>query len=165
MPTNFLWYQGGTPYNGLLTSASVTIISTEMAGLTSSAVTVPSATTITSSYTGQAIWGDLFLTLGTSIAAPVAGANVCGWFLTSPDGGTTFESTSSWNPGPARPPDFLIPFSTLAYAAQAVAKTVGLVRLPALEFKVAVQNNLQVTFSTTNVANPTLKVAPFAMQY
>ena len=163
MPTNFLYYSGQTPYQGLLAPV-VTLASTEMVSLGSSAVVV-GATTFTSSYTGQGIWGEIFLPFGTSVGAPPAGSNFCGWFLTSPDGGSTFESTSQFNPGPARAPDFLIPLSTLAVAASAVFKTAGLVQVPALEFKVAVQNNIGQTFSTSNAANPTLKLAPIAMQY
>lgn len=164
MATNFLWYAGSTPPNGLLTAASVTAISSEMVSLGSSAVAV-GATTITSTYTGQGIWAEIFLTLGTSIAAPIAGGNICGWFLTSPDGGTTFESSVNFNPGPPRPPDFLVPSSTLAQGSSSVLKAVGPLMIPALPFKVAVQNNLQVTFSTSNAGYPTLKIAPIAMQY
>lgn len=164
MPTNFLWYSGTTPYNGQLVATAITVVSTEMVSLGSSAVAV-GATTFTSSYTGQGIWGEFFLTFSTSVAAPASGANFCGWFLTSPDAGTTFESTAGFNPGPPRAPDFLIPVSTIAIASSTVFKTAGLVRLPALEFKVAVQNNLGQTFSSSTVANPTLKLAPVAMQF
>lgn len=163
MATNFLYYSGNTPFNGLLTTA-VTLVSTEMVSLGTSAVVV-GATTFTSSYTGQGILADLFLQFGSSVSAPTPGANFAVWFLTSPDGGTTFESTQGFNPGPPRSPDALIPISTIAIPSSTVFRSLGMVRVPALEFKVAVQNNLGTTFSSSTAANPTLKLAPYAVQY
>lgn len=163
MATNFLYYSGTSGNTGLLTTA-VTLVSTEMVSLGSSAVAV-GATTFTSSYTGQGILCDVFLQFGSSVAAPTPGANFAIWFMTSPDGGTTFESTQGFNPGPPRSPDALIPISTIAIPSSTVFRSLGMVRAPALEFKVAVQNNLGVTFSSSTAANPTLKLAPYAVQY
>jgi len=162
MATNFLWFPG-TGNSGLLTTA-ITLASTELVSLGSSAV-VTIGTVYGTSVTGQGIWGEVYVTFGTSVAAPAPGANLAGWWLTSPDGGTTFESTAGFNPGPARAPDFIIPVSTIAIAAGVVAKAAGLVRIPALDFKVSVQNNLGVTFSSSATANPSLLLAPVAVQY
>lgn len=164
MATNFLYYAGTSGNTGLLVATPVTLVSTEMVSLGTSAVAI-GATTFTSSYTGQGILADLFLTFSTSISAPTPGANFAVWFLTSPDGGTTFESSVTFNPVPNRSPDALIPISTIAINSSSVFRSQGIVRVPALEFKVAIQNNLGTTFSSTTVANPTLKLAPYAIQY
>lgn len=163
MATNFLYFAGTASQNGLL-ATSTTLISTEMVSLGTSAVAL-GATTFTSSYTGQGILCDLFLQFGSSVSAPTPGANFAVWFMTSPDGGTTFESTQGFNPGPARSPDALIPISTIAINSSTVFRSLGMVRAPALQFKVAVQNNLGTTFSSSTAANPTLKLAPYAVQY
>jgi hypothetical protein len=104
MATNFLW-NAGTSNNGLLTSA-ITLMSTELESIASAAVIVSSvggsSGLFTNSNTAQAIWADLFYYPGNAGCTPTAGANMSGWFLTSPDGGTTFESATV---APARPPD------------------------------------------------------------
>lgn len=171
MATNFLWYSGATPYNGLVVTA-LTVLSTELVSLGSSSTVVGSSTTsgtasgvYTSSMTGQAVWADLFLTCGTSLATgPSLGGNISGWFLTSPDGGTTFERTVSGSPLP-RAPDFVVPTSTQAVTAADTFRTTNMVRLPALPFKVFIQNNLGVTLPSSATAYSTLKIAAYALQY
>jgi hypothetical protein len=167
MATNFLWYAGGTPFNGLLAPA-ITALSSELNSLGSSGTTISSSTTtgtssgiITSSMTGQGIWGEVWLTCGTSLATgPSIAGNIAGWFLVSPDGGTTFERTVASTPM-SRSPDFIVPISTNAITAGDVFKAYGPVMIPALEYKVFVQNNLGVTMPSS--AN--IKIAPFAVQY
>jgi hypothetical protein len=165
---NVLWYAGATPYNGLLTAAVTTLISTELVSLASSATatsTVTGASGIfTSSYTGQAQLGEVFLLMGSSIATALsAGANISGWFLTSPNG-TTFEATISATPQP-RPPDFIIPMPTTTINAGLTYKAAGLVNLPALNYKVFVQNNTGQALGSSATALPTITVAPIAQQY
>lgn len=167
MATNFLWYAGTTPNNGLLATA-VTVLSSELASLASSGTTISSSVTtgtssgiITSSMTGQGIWGEVWLTCGTSLATgPSAAGSISGWFLVSPDGGTTFERTVASTPM-SRSPDFIIPISTNAVTALDVFKAYGPVMIPALEYKVFVQNNLGVTMPSS--AN--IKLAAYAVQY
>lgn len=163
MPTNFLW-DAGTSNNGLLTSA-ITLLSTELNSLaTTDTVTSSvggSSGVFTNSNTAQAMWADIFLTLGAVGTALSAGATVAGWFLTSPDGGTTFE-TPATNTAPPRPPDFVILLPATTITAGWAYKAMGLVLVPALEFKVYLQNSSGQTWASSG---NTLKLAPVAAQY
>ena len=161
MATSFL-YNSGTSYNGLLESAFA-LETTELNGLTNSSVAVSSvggtSGVFNQSNTAQAIWSELFLTLGAVGSALSAGANIAGWFVQSFDGGTTFEQSSV---AELRPPDFIIPLPATTVSGGSIYKAAGLVRLPALPFKVMLQNNTGQTLAAT--AN-TLKCAPIAVQY
>jgi hypothetical protein len=157
---NFLW-QISAASSGLLVAAT-TVMSSELVSLASSTATV-SANTYGSSNTGQAIWSDVYLTFGTT-ATTLAGANYAGWWLPSLDGGTTFESTASLPM--ARPPDFVIPAPVGTLGSSLTYKSAGLVRLPAVPFKVVAQNNLGiVTGSSSGSGFPLLRIAPYAEQY
>ena len=167
MSTNFLWYAGSSN-NGLLTPA-VSLQTTELESLASAAVIISSvggsSGVFTNSNTAQAIWADLFLSIGNPgmVGTLSAGANVAGWFLTSPDSGTTFESATV---APPRPPDFIIPFPAATNpAASSFFKAAGLVRIPALEFKVLVQNNTGQAIGNGGTTVPYLKMAAVAVQY
>ena len=167
MPTNFLWSTGNS---GLVTSTGIALMQSELASVANSSWTVSSSGGLSgvfgSSLTGQAVWGYLQLYYGSSAtgstsSGPAAGANWAGWFLTSPDGGTTFESTAQQ---PPRPPDFLIPLSTGTIAASAKPfQASGLVRLPPLPFKVLMMNNTGNTMGAST--DPKLNLLPVAMQY
>ena len=167
MVTNFLWYQG-TSNNGLLTSA-FNLMTTEIESLTTGSVIISSvggaSGVFSATQTGQAIFGDIFFSFGNPgiASALTAGACIAGWFLTSLDGGTTFEITTA---APPRAPDFIIPCPATTIAAGAAPfKATGLVRLPALEFKVLIQNNTGQTIGNGSTTVPYLKLAPVAMQY
>lgn len=161
MATSFL-YNSGTSNNGLLASA-LTLESTELNGVTNASIAVSSvggaSGVFKQSDTAQAIWGELFLTLGAIAVALSAGANIAGWWVQSFDGGTTFEQSAV---AELRPPDFIIPLPATTIGAASIYKAAGLVKLPALPFKVMLQNNTGQTLAAT--AN-TLKVAPIAVQY
>lgn len=167
MPTNFLWYAGASSNSGLLASAQ-NLLTTELESLTNGSVAVSSVNgtsgVFNNSNFGQGIWADLFFNVGNPGigSALSAGANLTGWFLTSPDGGTTFEPTGA---APARPPDFIIPMPATTITASTVYKSAGLVRIPALQFKCLVQNNTGQTFGNGGTAVPYLNVAPSAVQY
>lgn len=161
MATNFL-YATGTSNSGLLTAA-VTLQSTELNALANAALIISSvggaSGKFTNSDTAQGIFADMFLTLGAIGSALAAGANLAGWFLTSPDSGTTIESLTV---APPRAPDFILPLPATTIGAASVYRSGGLVRLPALQFKVLLQNNSGQALAAT--AN-TLKMAPYAVQY
>jgi hypothetical protein len=92
----------------------------------------------------------------------VPGANLCGWFLTTPDAGTTYESTTLV---PPRAADFVIampPSTNLAALSFFAARNII---LPALQFKILVQNNTGQTLSAGGTTAPYLKIAPYAVQY
>jgi hypothetical protein len=168
MATNFLW-AGGTSNNGLVASSAVTLMTTELESLTNGSVTVSSVNgssgLFKNSSFNQAMWAELYLSLGNPgiSSALSAGGNLAGWFLTSLDGGSTYESGSV---APPRPPDFLIPLPATTIAGGASPfKAAGLVLIPALEFYTLVQNNSGQTFGAGSTTPPWLKAAPIAMQY
>ena len=163
MVSNFLW-NAGTSNNGLLASA-LSLLTTEMNSLATAGTALSSvggsSGVFTNSNTGQGMVGDVFLTLGAIGTALSAGANLAGWFLTSPDGGTTFENTVSGS-AMSRPPDFLIPLPATTITSGWVYKSAGPIMIPALEFKVFIQNNSGQTWASSG---NTLKLAPYAMAY
>lgn len=162
MATDFLWAQGT---NGLITSL-LTVMTTELNALTignTATSTVGGASGVFSqSNTAQAQWAEMFLTLGAIGSATSANSpNVSGWFLTTPNG-STFETPGAGN-APPRPPDFTIPVvSGATIAGGSLYKAVGLILVPALNFKVLIQNNIGQNFAAT--AN-TLTIAAIASQY
>ena len=160
MTTPFLWGLG-TSNSGLLTSL-LTLQSTELNSLTTSSVIVSSvggsSGKFTNADTGGAIWAEVFATLGAIGSALTVGANIAGWFLQSPDSGTTYESATLV---PPRPADFVIPLPATTIGAGSFYKCGWLVRVPALQFKVLTQNNTAQTFAAS--AN-TVKLAPISVQ-
>ena len=161
MAVNFLWY-AGTGNSGLLATA-FNLQSTELNTLTTGSIAVSSVGGTSGVFsqvsTGQAIWGEIFLTLGAIGSALSAGANMAGWWVQSYDGGTTFEQSAVVE---ARSPDFIVPLPATTIGAASIYKAAGLVRLPALQFKVMLQNNTGQSLAAT--AN-TVKLAPIAAQY
>jgi hypothetical protein len=171
--TNFLWYPGYSSNNGLL-QAQTTLLagsgaSSELYGLAPAGFITSSVSGTSgvfndasgSAGTDQAIWGELFLTLGTIGSALSAGANIACWFLQSPDGGSTFDGSSG--AAPSRPPDFLFILPVTTITAGWIYKAAGMVRLPALPFKVGAQNNTGQTLASA--ATNFIRVAPIAVQY
>jgi len=162
MATNFLEATGGSTAGYF--SAVTTLMSTEIVSLGSS-LTAKGTTTFTSSGSfGQAIWGEVAVIWGGSIT-PVAGGYIAGWFLRSPDGGTTFETTPSSATPPARSPDFTIPLSTIAYANGNVVYGNGLVKMPWSPVQIEVQNNAGTAFPSSGTAYTSIKLGPVAVQY
>lgn len=173
MPTNFLWYSGYSSNDGLLQAQTQLLHGTgssdELYGLATAGYNV-SGTSGTSGVfnnasgsagTDQAIFAELFLTLGTISSALSAGANIAGWFLQSPDGGSTFDGSSGV--APSRTPDFIIQLPATAITAGWIFKAAGMVQLPALPFKVGIQNNTGQTLAAA--ATNYLRAAPVAIQY
>ena len=153
---NFLW-NPGTSNNGLAATA-FTLLNTELNGLTTTSFAVSSGT-FSNTSSAQAIWAQLFLTLGAIGTALSNGANIAGWFAQSYDGGTTYEQTSA---APPRSPDFVIPLPAATITAATVWMSNGLVLVPALKFKVVVQNNTGQTLAGS--AANFLRAAPVNMQ-
>ena len=163
-----LLWGAGTSNNGLLQSA-LTLLSTESGfnSLANGSAVVSSvggsSGVFTNANTGQAMRGDVYLTLGAIGSALSAGAVVSGWFLTSLDGGTTFENYVA-GAALARAPDFIIPLPATTITAGWVYKSNGLhgVTVPAVPFKVVLQNNTGQTFASSS---NTLKLATPTADY
>jgi hypothetical protein len=164
MPTNFLWYSGTASNNGLLIT-SYNLMTTEMNSLTSGSTAVSSVNgtsgVFNNSTASQGMIGEVFLTLGAIASAVAAGGNIAGWFLVSPDNGTTYENTVS-SAALARPPDLIIPVPATTITAGWVYKGAGPVMIPALPYKVWMQNNLGQTMAASGNI---IKLSPYAMQY
>jgi len=152
-----VWYPGSSN-NGLLTTA-VTLMTTELNSITNAGVAVTS-TIFTNASTGQARVAEMFFNAGTTGAACAAGASLAGWFLQSSDGGTTFEATSV---APARAPDFLFALPATTLVGLTPFKANGQVNVPALKFKVMVQNNCG-TNGTLAATGNTVTMVPVGFQ-
>jgi len=163
MATNFLEATGGSTAGYF--SSVTTLISSEMVSLASSLTAVSASTFTSSGSFGQAIWGEVYLKVTASFA-PTAGGSISGWFLRSPDGGTTFESTTgSSGTGIGRAPDFIVAFSTVSYASSNIIGGSGLVKMPWSPSKVFIQNNSGATLPSSTNGYPLISIGPVAVQY
>jgi hypothetical protein len=158
--TPFIWQPGATN-NGLYAPA-LTLMSTELNAVASGSIALSSvggtSGVFSNSNTAQVIWSPLVLTLGSTVGAFQTGGNVSCWFLQSLDG-VTFESGTA---APPRAPEMVFPLPAAALAATTTFLSQGLVRLPALRFKVLCQNN---SGQTLNGSGNTVVLAPTAVQY
>jgi len=150
----FLW-SPGTSNNGLYV-AELELISTELDSLGSGSVIISSvggtSGVFNNSNTGQGIWGTLQFTEGNGGTQPTctAGANLSIWFLQTL--ASTYESTTT---APSRAPDAIIPLPAAALTAGAAFNS-PLIRIPALPFKVLVQNNCGAAFPAFGTTAPSL---------
>ncbi|MGH7030275.1 MAG: hypothetical protein ACREEZ_07600 [Stellaceae bacterium] len=137
--TPFLWQPGAA--NSGLYAPALTLMSTELNAVASGAVALStvggSAGVFSNANTGQVIWSPLVLTLGSTAGAFQTGGNLSCWFLQSLDG-ATYESGIT---APPRAPDVVFPLPASALAATTTFLSQGLVRLPALRFKMLCQNH------------------------
>jgi hypothetical protein len=161
MAANFLEATAGSTIGYF--SAVTTIISSELVSLASSGTATSGSVFTSSASFGQAIWGEVLVKFGGAIT-PTVGGFIAGWFLRSPDGGTTFEVTGTSVPQ-ARSPDFTIPLSTLAYANTNVAYATGIVRMPWSPSKIFIQNNTGATLPSSATAYTLIQLGPVAVQY
>lgn len=160
--TDFLW-DPGTSNNGLITPA-VTLMTTELNSVANAGTAVSSvggtSGVFNNSNFAQGMIGNVYLTLGAIASAVAAGGNIAGWWLESPDAGTTYENTVS-GAALARPPDFILPVPATTITAGWNFAGV-MVRVPALVTKVFIQNNLGQTLASSG---NTIKIALPAMKY
>lgn len=165
--------------NFLLASGTSGFIATPLAHLTTELNALVNGAAATSSVGGTSgvfnqtndangIWGSEYFTSGGAFT-PTAGGYLAGWFLLSPDGGSTFETViatpSTTVPALGRAPDFIIPVyqGGAAYASGNISWCQGrTIRLPWESHKIVLQNMSGVTLPATG---NTLKVGPVAIQY
>lgn len=100
---------------------------------------------------GSAQYARLWFQIVTAGFTPTGGANISGWWLTSPDGGTTFEAheatPSATVPALGRPADWTINlYEGGAALAAGDLKMSQIVPLPYESCKVLIQNNSGVAF-------------------
>lgn len=94
--------------------------------------------------TVNAMLGAVYFSAGGAFT-PVTGGYLAGWFIRSPDGGSTFERIVT-NTAPPRSPDFILPLFASAYASADLAWSQDPeLRLPFEFFKVLIQNLSGVT--------------------
>jgi hypothetical protein len=112
--------------------------------------------------TGSGKTGLVYFQTVTAGFTPTAGGNISIWWLFSPDGGTTYETTpataSATVPALPRPPDCIIPLDAAALGTAAVKVSLPC-NLPYGTFKAVVQNNSGAAFGAGNY---TLKLVAFA---
>lgn len=139
MVANFLW-NTGTSNDGQIASA-LTLMTTEMNTLASGSYALSSvggtSGLFSTANTGAALWGVPSFTFGGTIT-PASPLNISAWFAETIDG-TTFEDASNLL---ARAPDIVFAFSANSYVSKTVFAQGRIVRLPALKFKLIVQNNI-----------------------
>jgi len=162
MATNFLEATGGSTAGYF--SSVTTLISSELVSLGSSSLATSANVFTSSGSFGQAIYGEVGVVWGGSIT-PTVGSYISGWFLRSFDGGSTYETLGGTALGAARPPDFTIALSTIAYANGNVTYASGIVKMPWSPVKVLIQNNAGATFPSSATAYTAIKLGPVAVQY
>ncbi len=140
-PGNPFLYNPGTSNNGLYV-AELLIISTELDSLAGGGSVIISSVNGSSgvfnnSNTGQGLWAILSFTAGVGGTQPTctAGGNLALWFLQTT--GSTYEITTA---APPRAPDAIIPLPTAILVDSQVYNS-PVIQVPALPFKVLVQNN------------------------
>lgn len=166
MTANFLEAAGT---NGFI-ATPFALLTTELNALANGAAATSSVNGTSGVFSqtndANAIWGSLFFTAGGAFT-PAAGGYLAGWFLPSPDGGTTFESAvataSSTVPALARSPDFVVPLDAAALASGNIKWVQGRrAQLPFESYKVLVQNMSGAALPATG---NTIKNGPVATQY
>jgi hypothetical protein len=145
-----------------LYAPGLTLMTAELSSLGSGSVAVSSVGgaggVFSNANTGQVIWSPMVLTLGATTGAFQTGGNLSCWFLQSLDG-ITFESAGA---APPRAPDVVFPVPATALSATTTFLPQGMVRVPALKFKILCQNN---SGQALNAAGNTIVLAPTAVQY
>jgi hypothetical protein len=113
----------------------------------------------------NAIWSEIYFTAGGAFT-PTAGGFIAGWYLKSPDGGSTYESAIS-TPSTTvmalpRSPDFIIPFDAVALAANNQKWGQSYFKNPWPTCKVLIQN---LTGAALYSSGNLIKAGPVATQY
>jgi hypothetical protein len=163
-PGNPFLYNPGTSNNGLYV-AELELMSTELDSLATGSVIISSvggsSGAFNNSNTGQGLWAVLQFIEGNGGTQPTctAGANLAIWFLQTL--ASTYEITTVV---PPRPPDAIIPLYVGALTAGQAFNS-PLVQVPALPFKVMVQNNCGANFPAFGTTAPSIYMGIFTVIY
>lgn len=133
-----------SPGTNGFTQAPFSVLTTELNALASAGVATSSVNGASGAFnqtnTGNDLFGRCWVKLGAALGGTaVAGANFSVWFLTSTDGGTTYESQTV-SP-PPRAPDIIIPVGANTYGANAILMSPPRVNLWLETTKIVFQNN------------------------
>lgn len=151
--TNFL---NATGTNGFIITP-FTVLTTELNAKGDGVLSTLGAAK-TQTDTASGIWGYVWFKSGGAFT-PTGTPALYGWWITSSDGGTSYEKASAT---PPRAADFIIPFATAAYAANDLVFAPGLVRLWVPTTKVLVLCNVGTTLPATG---NTIMVGPVAVSF
>lgn len=160
MATNFLEAAGA---NGFI-ATPFNLMTTELNALGSGANAVSSVGGTSGVFTqasfASAPWCEVHFKAGGAFT-PTAGGFLAGWWLYSPDGGSTFEKVVAATDIP-RAPDFVIPLFASAYASGDIAQALGLVRVPFWSTKLYIGNRSGVALSASGHV---IQAGPVTLQY
>lgn len=157
MATNFLEAAGT---NGFIVTPFNLMGTTDLSGLGSNNTITSTASTLSQSTFGSAIWCHVWFQAAGAFT-PSVGGYVAGWWLGSDNGGTNFEKVAT-NTDLARAPDFTIPFMNTALANGDRVWASGLVRAPFTSCKAYIANHTGGAFSANNHL---IQAGPVAIQY
>jgi hypothetical protein len=168
MATNFLNSAGS---NGFI-SAPINLMSTELNALGSGAAATSSVGGASGVFSqtnfSSAAWLSIYFTAGGAFT-PVVGQCLYGWFLKSPDGGSTFESAiatpSTTVLALPRSPDFIIPLDNVAFASGNIKWAQSFIKSPWEFSKVIIQNIGGSSPVALSASGHTIKAGGVAIQY
>lgn len=142
MASPFIWASGTSGW----TTTPFNLLSTELNSLANGNTALSSvggsSGVFDQSNTGGALWGIVSFIAGGAVT-PAAPNYIAGWFNTKADN-SAYEKTVS-NATQQRTPDFVVPLIAAAYASSDVSMSNGLVRIPAVPFKVIIWSQVGAT--------------------
>lgn len=158
MATNFLEAAGTS---GFIVTPFALMGTTDLSGLGNNNTVTSTASVLSQSSFGSAIWCHVWFQVVTTGFTPSVGGYISGWWLGSDNGGTNFEKVAT-NTDLARNPDFIIPFMNTALSNGDRVWANGLVRAPFTSTKAYIANHTGVAFSANNHL---IQAGPVAIQY
>lgn len=166
MSSNFLEAAGtngfiATPFN--LLSTELNALGT---GLSATSTVGGTSGVFNQVNNANGIWGSLYFVSGGTFT-PAVGAFLAGWFLRSPDGGSTFETAtataSTTVQALSRSPDFTIPLDNAVFNSGNIRWCQGsFVMLPWESYSVILQN---MSGGALPTSGNLIKVGPTAIAY
>lgn len=157
MPTNFLNAPGTS---GFIVTPFALMGTTDLSGLAIGGTVTSTATALTQTTFGNAIWTQIFFQAAGAFT-PTAGGFLAGWWLNSENAGTNYEKVVASTDMP-RQPDFTIPLFASAYASGDRSWAPGLIKTAFGTHKAFIANHSGVALGAFNHL---IQAAPVAIQY